>query len=58
MFAVAAQHPLALQAAQTHPEIAAFIEECKQVKVAEADMATLEKKGIATPFRALHPITL
>jgi leucyl-tRNA synthetase len=55
--AVAAQHPLALQAAQTHPEIAAFIEECKQVKVAEADMATLEKKGIATPFRALHPIT-
>lgn len=55
--AVAAQHPLALQAAQTNPEIAAFIEECKQVKVAEADIATLEKKGIATPFRALHPIT-
>jgi leucyl-tRNA synthetase len=55
--AVAAQHPLALQAADTNPEVAAFIEECKQVKVAEAEMATLEKKGMATPFRALHPIT-
>jgi leucyl-tRNA synthetase len=54
---VAAQHPLALQAADTNPEVAAFIEECKQVKVAEAEMATLEKKGMATPFRALHPIT-
>ena len=40
--AVAAQHPLALKAAETNPDLAAFIDECKQVKVAEADMATLE----------------
>ena len=55
--AVAAQHPLALKAAEHNPAVAAFIEECKQVKVAEADMATLEKKGIATGFKAIHPIT-
>ncbi|MDD5393849.1 MAG: leucine--tRNA ligase [Thiothrix sp.] len=55
--AVAAQHPLALKAAETNPELAAFIEECKQVKVAEADMATMEKKGAATGIKAIHPIT-
>jgi leucyl-tRNA synthetase len=55
--AVAAQHPLALKAAESNPELAAFIEECKQVKVAEADMATMEKKGAATGIQAIHPIT-
>ncbi|WGZ96474.1 MAG: leucine--tRNA ligase [Candidatus Thiothrix putei] len=55
--AVAAQHPLALKAAATNPALAAFIEECKLVKVAEADMATMEKKGMATGIMALHPVT-
>ncbi|WP_028305029.1 leucine--tRNA ligase [Oceanospirillum maris] len=55
--AVAAQHPLSLEAAQTNPELAAFVEECKHTKVAEADMATMEKKGIATGFTAVHPLT-
>jgi leucyl-tRNA synthetase len=55
--AVAAQHPLALKAAQNNPELAAFIEECKQVKLAEADMATMEKKGMATGEMAIHPVT-
>ncbi|MEB4592996.1 leucine--tRNA ligase [Candidatus Thiothrix sp. Deng01] len=55
--AVAAQHPLALKAAEANPQLAAFIEECKQVKVAEADMATLEKKGVATGEVAIHPVT-
>jgi len=54
---IAAQHPLALEAAKTNSDIAAFIEECKTTKVAEADMATMEKKGIATPFLAVHPLT-
>ncbi|MGB1299436.1 MAG: leucine--tRNA ligase, partial [Psychrobium sp.] len=54
---IAAQHPLALEAAKTNSDIAAFIEECKTTKVAEADMATMEKKGIATPFYAVHPLT-
>ena len=55
--AIAAQHPLALKVAENNPALAAFIEECKQVKVAEADMATLEKKGFATGKTALHPVT-
>lgn len=55
--AVAAQHPLAIKAAQNNPELAAFIEECKNVKVAEADMATMEKKGMALGITAVHPLT-
>ena len=55
--AVAPQHPLALQAAETKPELTLFIDECKNIKVAEADMATMEKKGMATGRYALHPIT-
>jgi leucyl-tRNA synthetase len=55
--AVAAQHPLALKAAANNPALAAFIEDCKLVKVAEAEMATMEKKGMATGAMALHPIT-
>ncbi len=54
---VAPEHPLATEAAAHNPELAAFIEECKKTKVAEADMATLEKKGMATGFKAVHPIT-
>lgn len=54
---VAAQHPLATEAAENNPELAAFIEECKQNKVAEADMATMEKKGMATGLHAIHPLT-
>ncbi len=55
--AVAAQHPLAKQAAADNPELQAFIEDCAHTKVAEADMATLEKKGVDTGLRAVHPVT-
>ncbi|MCC5880882.1 MAG: leucine--tRNA ligase [Idiomarina sp.] len=55
--AVAAQHPLALEAAQHNSEVAAFIESCKQQKVAEAELATMEKRGIDTGFTAKHPFT-
>ncbi|NTS78411.1 leucine--tRNA ligase [Catenovulum sp. SM1970] len=55
--ALAAQHPLSLKAAESNPELAAFIEECKNNKVAEADMATMEKKGVDTGLRAIHPLT-
>ncbi|TRW50494.1 leucine--tRNA ligase [Aliidiomarina halalkaliphila] len=55
--AVAAQHPLARKAAEKHPEVAEFVESCKQQKVAEADLATMEKRGIATGFTATHPLT-
>lgn len=55
--AVAAQHPLALKAAESNPELAQFIDECKNVKVAEADMATMEKRGMALGIKAKHPLT-
>ena len=55
--AIAAGHPLAEQAAKDNAELAAFVEECKNNKVAEADMATMEKKGVATGLYATHPLT-
>lgn len=55
--AVAAQHPLAQQAAANNPALAEFVEECKNIKVAEADMATMEKKGMALGIDAIHPLT-
>jgi len=55
--AVAAEHPLATRAAQDNPELAAFIEECKTGSVAEADIATMEKKGRDTGLKVTHPLT-
>ncbi|MDP2787110.1 MAG: leucine--tRNA ligase [Pseudomonadota bacterium] len=55
--AVAAEHPLATQAAANNPALAAFIAECKQGSVAEADMATMEKKGMDTGLKVYHPFT-
>lgn len=55
--AIAPQHPLAKLAAANNPELAQFIEECKNIKVAEAELATLEKRGVKTAFTAIHPLT-
>ena len=55
--AVAAQHPLALKAAESNPELAQFIDECKNIKMAEADMATMEKRGMALGINVTHPLT-
>lgn len=55
--AVAAEHPLATHAAKNNPELAAFIEECKRGGVAEADIATMEKKGMPTGISVTHPLT-
>ncbi|MDR0210844.1 MAG: leucine--tRNA ligase [Pseudomonas putida] len=55
--AVAAEHPLATQAAQGNPALQAFIDECKSGSVAEADMATQEKKGMPTSLFVEHPLT-
>ena len=54
--AVAAEHPLAAAAAQSHPELQAFIAECKAGSVAEADMATMEKKGLPTGRFVVNPL--
>ena len=55
--AVAAEHPLATRAAQGNAKLAAFIEECKHGGVAEADIATMEKKGMDTGLKVTHPLT-
>jgi leucyl-tRNA synthetase len=54
--AVAAEHPLAIYAAQTNPALAAFIEECKRGPAIEAQLATQEKKGMPTGLVVRHPL--
>lgn len=55
--AVAPQHPLAIKAASTNPQLKTFIEEQNNLKVAEAELATLEKLGMDTGLKAVHPIS-
>ncbi len=55
--AVAAEHPLATEAAARDPDIAAFIEACKQTGAAEATLETMEKKGMPLGISAVHPLT-
>lgn len=54
--AVAAEHPLAIAAAENNSQLQNFIAECKAGSVAEADMATMEKKGMATGRFAINPM--
>ncbi|MFA5684812.1 MAG: leucine--tRNA ligase [Lysobacteraceae bacterium] len=54
---IAGEHPLALKAAQTRPELAAFLADLKRGGVSEAELETQEKRGMATGLWALHPIT-
>ena len=55
--ALAAEHPLALIASKENPALASFIQECKSNQTTEADMAAMEKKGVDTGFKAIHPLT-
>lgn len=55
--AIAPQHPLALKAAEANAELATFITNQNQIKVAEAEMATMEKLGMDTGLKAIHPIS-
>ncbi|RMH35395.1 MAG: leucine--tRNA ligase [Gammaproteobacteria bacterium] len=55
--AIAPNHPVSLRAAENNPVLREFIDECKHMKVAEADMATVEKKGVFTGDYAIHPLT-
>ncbi|MBX9918056.1 MAG: leucine--tRNA ligase [Nitrosomonas sp.] len=54
--AVAAEHPIALHAAQNNPALQAFIQECKLGSAKEADLATQEKKGMDTGLFVIHPL--
>ena len=55
--AVAPEHPLATQAAQGNPELAAFIEKCKQGGTTEAELAAKDKEGMPTGLTVTHPLT-
>ncbi len=55
--AIAPEHPLALRLATADARLAAFIDECKQGGVADAELATQEKKGVSTGFFVAHPLT-
>jgi len=55
--AVAAEHPLALEAAKGNEALAAFIEECRKGGVSEAEIETMEKKGFPLGIEVLHPVT-
>ncbi|OOF24891.1 leucine--tRNA ligase [Salinivibrio proteolyticus] len=53
---IAAGHPLADAASKQNPALAEFVQECRNTKVAEAELATMEKKGMATGLYATHPL--
>lgn len=55
--AIAPDHPLAKQVATADPQVQAFIESCAGVRLAEADYATMEKRGIDSGMLAIHPIS-
>ncbi|MBO9491608.1 leucine--tRNA ligase [Endozoicomonas sp. G2_1] len=55
--ALAATHPLSVKASQNNSALADFIAECKNTKTSEADVATIEKKGVDTGLKAIHPLT-
>jgi len=55
--AIAAEHPLALAAAAKDPTLQAFVDECRRGSTMEADVATMEKKGLPTGLHVLHPFT-
>ncbi len=55
--AVAAEHPIALAAATRDARLAAFVDECRRGSTMEADVATMEKKGLPTGLHVLHPFT-
>jgi leucyl-tRNA synthetase len=55
--AIAPDHPLAKHAASNQPAVQSFIDSCQGVRTAEADMATMQKEGVDTGLKAIHPIT-
>ena len=55
--AVAAEHPIAIQAAENNVDISAFLDQCKTMETSEAAMETMEKKGVDSGIKAIHPLT-
>ncbi|EKD55258.1 MAG: hypothetical protein ACD_60C00022G0025 [uncultured bacterium] len=55
--AIAPEHPLAIEAAKNNPALQTFLNECRNIKVAEAELATLPKRGLPLNIKAIHPVT-
>ncbi|MBL1293517.1 MAG: leucine--tRNA ligase [Thiotrichales bacterium] len=55
--AIAPEHPLVLAAAKTRPDLQAFIEKCKRMQTSEAAMEKMEKEGVETGIKVLHPFS-
>jgi leucyl-tRNA synthetase len=55
--AVAAEHPLALKAAEQNSDVARFVAECQQTGTSEATLETMEKRGIPLGMNAVHPVS-
>jgi len=55
--AVAPEHPLSQKAAAADPALAKAMAALEVGGVSEADMATIEKAGVDTGFKAIHPLT-
>ncbi|HEY6453265.1 MAG TPA: leucine--tRNA ligase, partial [Steroidobacteraceae bacterium] len=55
--AISAEHPLAGAAAARDPALAAFVAECRRGSTMEADVATAQKRGMATALHVRHPLT-
>ncbi len=53
--AIAPDHPLAQAAAAKNEKLAAFIEQCRHMGTAQAEIDTAEKLGFDTGIRAVHP---
>ncbi len=55
--AVAAEHPVAKLAVERNPDLQSFVDLCLQTQASEAALETMEKRGVDSGFRAVHPLT-
>ena len=55
--AIAAEHPIAIEAGKNNQEIQTFLDDCKKMETAEAAMETMEKKGVDSKLKCIHPLT-
>ncbi|MDE7540198.1 leucine--tRNA ligase [Gluconobacter sphaericus] len=55
---ISAEHPLARKVAESNPEAAAFIEECRRLGTSEEVIEAAEKRGFDTGLRVANPLDL
>jgi len=55
--AIAAEHPVAIRAGKGNKKIQTFLDECIKMETAEAAMETMEKKGVDSGLKCIHPLT-